>query len=83
MAETAENGTLTEDMEARVRTRALVFACAVGVAAALATPAQAADKLEDLAQAAAESWLKLTDAGDAVGSWDQARRSRGRPTGST
>ncbi len=32
----------------------------------------AADKPEDVAQAAAESWLKLTDGGDFAGSWEQA-----------
>jgi hypothetical protein len=36
--------------------------------------ARAADKPEDLAQAAAESWLKLTDAGNADVSWDQAAK---------
>lgn len=47
----------------------------VGVVAALfAGPARAADKPEDLAQAAAEAWLKLTDAGDAGASWDQAAK---------
>lgn len=49
-----------------------VFACIGVVAAALALPARAADTAEDLAQAAAESWLKLTDAGDAAASWEQA-----------
>jgi hypothetical protein len=38
------------------------------VAAALAGGVHAADKPEDLAQAAAESWLKLTDAGDGAAS---------------
>ncbi len=48
-----------------------------GIAAAvLAAPARAADKPEDLAQSAAESWLKLSDAGDAGASWDQAGCSR-------
>jgi hypothetical protein len=45
------------------------------VAAALAAPVRAADKPEDLAQAAAESWLKLTDAGDGAGSWEQAAKT--------
>jgi hypothetical protein len=44
------------------------------VAAVFAAPVRAADKPEDLAQTAAESWLKLTDAGDAGASWDQAAR---------
>ncbi len=34
----------------------------------------AADKPEDLAQAAAESWLKLTDAGNGGASWEQAAK---------
>ena len=55
-----------------MKTRALVF---VGIlAASFAAPALAADKPEDLAQVAAESWLKLTDSGDAGASWDQAAR---------
>jgi hypothetical protein len=44
------------------------------IAAAFAAPAPATDKPEDLAQSAAESWLKLTDAGDAGASWDQAAK---------
>ncbi len=52
--------------------RAFLFAGMV--AAALAAPARAADKPEDLAQAAAESWLKLTDAGDGAASWEQAAK---------
>jgi opacity protein-like surface antigen len=55
-----------------VKIRALV--CAGIVAAMTAAPAGAADTPEDLAQSAAESWLKLTDAGDAGASWDQAAR---------
>ena len=52
--------------------RVLVY---VGIVAAVfAAPARAADTPEDLAQGAAESWLKLTDAGDAGASWDQAAR---------
>ena len=51
------------------------FLCAGVVAAAIAAPARAADKPEDLAQAAAESWLKLTDAGDGAGSWEQAAKA--------
>jgi hypothetical protein len=34
----------------------------------------AADTLEDAAEAAAEAWLKLVDAGDDAGSWDQAAK---------
>lgn len=48
--------------------------CAAILVAALAAPARAADKPEDLAQAAADSWLKLTDAGDGAASWDQAAK---------
>jgi Protein of unknown function (DUF4019) len=48
------------------------FVCIGVIAAAFAAAARGADKPEDLAQAAAESWLKLTDAGDAGASWDQA-----------
>jgi len=55
-----------------VRIRLLL--CAGIVVAALAAPVRAADKPEDLAQAAAESWLKLTDAGDGGASWEQAAK---------
>lgn len=34
----------------------------------------AADKPEDAAQSAAESWLKLVDAGDYAASWEQAAK---------
>jgi hypothetical protein len=44
------------------------------VAAVFAGTARAADRPEDLAQTAAESWLKLTDQGDAAASWDQAAK---------
>jgi hypothetical protein len=50
----------------------LVFAGII--ATALASAAHAADKPEELAQSAAESSLKLTDAGDAGASWDQAAK---------
>lgn len=46
---------------------ALAAACLLGTAVA-------ADKPEDAAQLAAESWLKLVDAGDYAGSWDQAAK---------
>ncbi len=45
---------------------------AIALASAFAAPARAADKPEDAAQAAAESWLKVVDAGDHAKSWDQA-----------
>lgn len=48
------------------------LACAGLVAAVLAGTAGAAGQPEDLAQTAAESWLKLTDAGNAAASWDRA-----------
>ena len=41
--------------------------CVAGIAVA-------ADKPEDAAQSAAESWLKVVDAGDYAGSWDQAAK---------
>jgi hypothetical protein len=45
------------------------------ISAVFAMPARAAEKPEELAaQRAAESWLKLTDAGDAGASWDQAAK---------
>lgn len=44
------------------------------VAAVFAGSARASDEPEDLAQKAAEAWLKLTDAGDAGASWDQAAK---------
>jgi hypothetical protein len=48
---------------------------AAGVVATLvAVSAPAADKPEDLAQAAAEAWLKLADRGDAAATWDQAAK---------
>ena len=55
-----------------MKIRALVIA---GIVAALfAATARAADTPEDLAQRAAESWLKLTDAGDGGASWEQAAK---------
>ncbi len=55
-----------------MKMRTLVF---LGfIAAVFAATARAADKPEDLAQTAAESWLKLTDAGDAGASWEQAAK---------
>jgi hypothetical protein len=44
------------------------------VVAAFVATVRAADKPEDLAQTAAESWLKLTDAGNAAASWDAAAK---------
>jgi hypothetical protein len=41
-------------------------------AAVFPASARAADEPEDLAQAAAESWLRLTDAGNAGVSWERA-----------
>ncbi len=50
------------------------YLCFGIVTAALAAGVHASDKAEDLAQAAAESWLKLTDAGDGAASWEQAAK---------
>jgi hypothetical protein len=47
---------------------------AVLLAALLAGQTWAADKPEDAAQAAAESWLKLVDEGSYDASWDQAAK---------
>ena len=44
------------------------------LAAWIAPTAQAADKPEDAAQAAAETWLPLVDTGDYDGSWDAAAK---------
>ena len=55
-----------------MKIRALVC---VGIVAAVFVPlAGAADKAEDLAQVGAESWLKLTDAGDGGASWEQGSK---------
>jgi len=43
------------------------FLCLAGIASAAGPP-------EDAAQAAAESWLKLVDAGNYAGSWEQAAK---------
>lgn len=51
----------------RVLFVALLVTCVSGAALA-------ADKPEDAAQASAESWLKLVDAGNLAGSWDQAAK---------
>jgi len=39
-----------------------------------AVPSRGADKPEDAAQAATESWLKLIDSGDYDASWEQAAK---------
>jgi hypothetical protein len=52
--------------------RSLFWACAV--ATLLASPLRAAERQEDAAQAAAESWLKAVDSGDYGVSWDQAAK---------
>ena len=51
--------------------RTFMTGCLVAFLAGLAV---AADKPEDAAQAAAESWLKLVDAGDYAASWEQAAK---------
>ena len=48
--------------------------CASLVVAGFAASVGAAEKPEDLAQAAAESWLKLSDAGDGAATWEQAAK---------
>ena len=48
--------------------------CASLVVAGFAASVGAADKPEDLAQAAAESWLKLSDAADGAATWEQAAK---------
>jgi hypothetical protein len=62
----------SRELEVLVKIRTLVFVGVVAVA--FAATARAADKPEDLAQTAAESWLKLTDAGDGGASWEQAAK---------
>jgi hypothetical protein len=51
--------------------RAFMTGCLV---ACLVGPAVGADKPEDAAQAAAESWLKLVDGGNYAASWEQAAK---------
>ena len=51
--------------------RTLTKACLVVF---LVSPAVAADKPEDAAQTAAESWLKLVDDGKYAESWEQAAK---------
>ena len=53
--------------------RSVMMACLVG-SLAVAGTGFAADKPEDRAQAAAESWLKLVDEGNYSASWDQAAK---------
>lgn len=48
---------------------------AIAVVVCLVGSVVAADKPEDAAQAAAESWLRMVDAGDYAGSWDQAAKA--------
>jgi opacity protein-like surface antigen len=49
--------------------------CAFSMALLMSGPAFAADKPEDAAQVAAESWLKLVDEGQYGASWDLAGRT--------
>jgi hypothetical protein len=53
--------------------RGFIVTCLVG-SFVVVGGAYAADKPEDAAQAAAELWLKLVDAGDYAGSWEQAAK---------
>ncbi len=55
-----------------MRSRGLAWV--IAGALTVAGVARAEDKPENLAQAAAESWLKLTDAGNGEASWDQAAK---------
>ena len=48
--------------------------CGVVVGVMLAAPGWSADKPEDAAQKAAESWLKLVDAADYDASWEKAAK---------
>ena len=50
------------------------LACAWSILAFLSGLAWAADKPEDAAQTAAESWLQLVDEGQYDASWDRAAR---------
>jgi hypothetical protein len=53
--------------------RSVVVGCLLGLLVVVGG-AFAADKPEDAAQAAAESWLKLVDDGNYSASWDQAAK---------
>jgi hypothetical protein len=55
-----------------MRLRSLAGLCAIG--AFLAGSSWAGDKPEDVAQAAAESWLKMVDDGKYEASWDEAAK---------
>ena len=52
--------------------RSFMIGCLIALF--VAAPAVTADKPEDAAQAAAESWLKLVDDGKYPGSWEQAAK---------
>jgi hypothetical protein len=57
------------------------LACVVLAGALVAVPSWPAETPEDAAQAAAESWLKLVDAGEYRASWEQtAKLFRGAVT---
>jgi hypothetical protein len=59
-------------LEVALSVRTAIFAaCLVSL---VATPGRPADKPEDAAQAAAESWLKLVDEGKYAASWEQAAK---------
>jgi len=55
-----------------IHRRGFIVACLI--AFVVGGVASAADKPEDAAQAAAESWLKLVDGGDYSASWSQAAK---------
>jgi uncharacterized protein DUF4019 len=50
------------------------WVCIVVIALGVSVAAWAASGSEDAAQKAAETWLKLVDAGNYEGSWDQAAK---------
>ncbi len=60
----------SDRLEARMTIKGVASLVVMALSVAGAT--YAAGTPEDLAQAAAESWLKLTDAGNADASWEQA-----------
>jgi hypothetical protein len=64
-----------------VKSAARMMVSALVVAAVSTALAETAARPEDSAQSAAESWLKLTDAGEGGASWDQAaKRLQGKVT---
>lgn len=54
--------------------RKWIWMCIVPIVSCLALSAWGANKYEDAAQAAADSWLKLVDSGNYEASWEQAAK---------